>query len=222
MRSGLSGARKRFYFQPRKLYKGPTMKLRANESSKTYAPAPAGSHIATCTAVIDLGTQKSDFNGEIKHQRKVMISFELNEEAGLRDDGKRFTISKRYTASLHEKSALRKDLIAWRGRDFTAEELAGFELNNIAGKTCMVSVVHVERGGNTYANIVSIMSAPKGVTNPGASPAVTFSLEPGEFDAMTFESFGDKLRELIAASPEYQKVAGKAAAGAVDGEDESF
>jgi len=196
------------------------MKIKATES-KSYSPAPAGSHIATCTAVIDLGTQESNFNGEIKRQRKLMLTFELNEEAGLRDDGKRYAISKRYTASLHEKSSLRKDLIAWRGRDFTPAELEGFEVNNVAGKTCMISVAHVEKGGSTYANIVSIMGAPKGVTNPGASVAVTLSLEPSEFNAMAYEGLGDKLREIIAQSPEY-KALGKAAPAGVAADNEEF
>ena len=197
------------------------MKIKATES-KSYSPAPAGSHIATCTAVIDLGTQESNFNGEIKRQRKLMLTFELNEEAGLRDDGKRYAISKRYTASLHEKSSLRKDLIAWRGRDFTPAELEGFEVNNVAGKTCMISVAHVEKGGSTYANIVSIMGAPRGVTNPGASVAVTLSLEPSEFNAMVYEGLGDKLREIIAQSPEYKALGKAAPAGVVAEANEEF
>jgi hypothetical protein len=223
MRSRISGNRKRFYYQPRKSnFKENTMKIKATES-KTYSPAPAGSHIATCIAVIDMGTQQTDYNGEIKHQRKLMLTFELSEEAaGLRDDGKRFTISKRYTASLHEKSSLRKDLIAWRGRDFTPAELEGFEVNNVAGKTCMISVAHVENGGSTYANIVSIMGAPKGVTNPGASVAVTLSLEPSEFNALGYEALGDKLREIIAQSPEYKALGKAAPAGVVAEANEEF
>ena len=196
------------------------MKIKATES-KSYSPAPAGSHIATCNAVIDLGTQESNFNGEIKRQRKLMLTFELNEEAGLRDDGKRHAISKRYTASLHEKSSLRKDLIAWRGRDFSPAELEGFEVNNVAGKSCMISVAHVEKGGSTYANIVSIMGAPKGVTNPGASVAVTLSLEPSEFNAMAYEALGERMREIIAQAPEY-KALGKAAPAGVAADNEEF
>jgi len=222
MRSRISGNRKRFFYQPRKTtFKENTMKIKATES-KSYTPAPAGSHIATCTAVIDLGTQEVNFSGETKRQRKLMLTFELNEEAGLRDDGKRYAISKRYTASLHEKSSLRKDLIAWRGRDFTPAELEGFEVNNVAGKTCMISVAHVETGASTYANIVSIMGAPKGVTNPGASVAVTLSLEPSEFNALGYEALGDKLREIIAQSPEYQALGKAAPAGVVAEANEEF
>ena len=42
-------------------------------------------------------------------------------------DGKPFLVRRRYTASLHEKSALRKDLESWRGRAFTNVELDGFK-----------------------------------------------------------------------------------------------
>ena len=78
-----------------------------------FEPAPAGTHVAICYRVIDLGTQESVYNGEKKSARKVLISWELpNEEKA---DGKPFVISATYTWSMHEKSTLRKTLEAWRG-----------------------------------------------------------------------------------------------------------
>jgi hypothetical protein len=73
----------------------------------------------------------------------------------IRGAGKPFTVSKFYTASLGEKANLRADLKNWRGRDFTDEELAGFEAKNILGKPCMLSVVETESEGKTYSNIAN-------------------------------------------------------------------
>ena len=51
-------------------------------------------------------------------------------------------ISETYTNSLGEKANLRKMLENWRGRAFTQEEMDGFDLRNVLGKACMISVVH--------------------------------------------------------------------------------
>ena len=53
------------------------------------------------------------------------------------------TISPRYTASLNVKSVLRRDLSAWRGRDFTQAELEEFNLRNIVGAPCLLQVIHL-------------------------------------------------------------------------------
>ena len=46
MRSRISGNRKRFFYQPRKTTFKENMKIKET-ASKSYSPAPAGSHIAT-------------------------------------------------------------------------------------------------------------------------------------------------------------------------------
>jgi hypothetical protein len=73
-------------------------------------------------------------------------------------------ISKFYTRSLGDKANLRKDLESWRGAKFTEEEMLCFDLINILGKNCFLSVVHDSTtNGNTYANVATVMAPPKGV-----------------------------------------------------------
>ena len=43
------------------------------------------------------------------------------------------TINKSYTVSLHDKASLRKDLAAWRGKDFSDEEAKGFDVQYLEG-----------------------------------------------------------------------------------------
>jgi hypothetical protein len=133
-----------------------------------FQPAPAGVHSARCCDVRDLGMVKSSWQGVEKEAHKILVSWMISE---LREDGKPFLVSKRYTASLHEKAALRKELAAWRGRDFTEAELDGFDLDSVIGVAALLNVVHAKSqdGMKTYANVASIMPLPKGMKAPDVS-----------------------------------------------------
>lgn len=124
--------------------------------------APEGTHRSMCYMVVDLGMQPSNFGP--KH--KVMIGWELTDEP--MDDGRPFTVSARYTASLNEKANLRQHLEAWRGRKFTDEELAGFDVFNVLGVPCLVTVTHNhnQQSGKTYANVTSVTALPKSMQKP--------------------------------------------------------
>lgn len=170
-----------------------------------FAPPPAGTHVAVCYRLVDLGTQKIEFQGETKMQRKIMLSWELPDE--LMEDGRPFTVSKRYTLSSHEKATLRAHLEAWRGRAFTEAELdpanpAGFNIKNILGKGCLLSVVHNTKDGKTYANVGSLSKLLKNQTPPAPKNEILyFSLD--EFDPVAFDKLSDGIKKAISVSPEY-------------------
>lgn len=124
------------------------------KAGPSYKPAPAGVHGAVCCDVVDLGMLKMSFGGKAKEQHKVKIVWQIPE---LRDDGKRFTLQRQYTLSLHEKSTLRRDLESWRGKKFTEQELQGFDLEVLLEKPCMLNVIHEDKNGSTYANVSAIM-----------------------------------------------------------------
>ncbi len=117
-----------------------------------FVPAPDGVHNAVCVDEIDLGVVPSTFGP--KHMLKIV--WEIEE---LMENGKRFLVSKRYSASLHEKSSLHKDLKSWRGKAFTSEELKAFDLENVVGKPCQLVIVHAERDGSTFANVQTVAKA---------------------------------------------------------------
>ena len=116
--------------------------------------------------VVDLGIQHNDFNN--KDQEKVRLIFELpTERVQVDGEDKPRWLSKPYTASLHEKSTLRHDLDAWRGKPFTQEELAGFNLANVINAPCLLTVVNQEgKNGGTYAKIAGISKPMKGMEVP--------------------------------------------------------
>jgi hypothetical protein len=125
------------------------------KGTNDFVPAPEGLHPAACVDVIDRGQQQTPW-GE-KHQ--IALVWEL---AILMDDGRPFTVRKSYTASLHEKSNLHRDLKAWRGRAFTPQEMAGFDIENVLHKPCQLLVQHAEKDGIIYANVAAVMRAGPG------------------------------------------------------------
>ena len=184
---------------------------RAGESS-SFTPVPPGMHLARCYRIVDLGTQKSEYMGTVKHLSKVMLQFEVHseDEAGnplMTPRGEPMTISKNYTVSLSEMSTLRKDLTTWRGRDFTADELRGFELAKVLDQWAMISVTKsVGSNGKEYTNIANINPVPSnikkaGLPEPHNKPQL-FSID--EPDMEMFDTFSDSLQNKISSSPEWQ------------------
>ena len=133
------------------------------KSAGTFTPAPEGAHAAICVDVVDLGVMAVTYAGATKEQHKVEIIWQIDEA---RNDGKPFSVKKRYTLSLHEKAALRKDLESWRGRPFSDAECQGFDLEDLIGQGCMLNVVHNVTGSATFANVAAIMRLPKNTHPP--------------------------------------------------------
>lgn len=132
-----------------------------------------GVYTAISSSLIDLGVQVSEKYG--KSSRKFLIIWNiLNETIEVNGETLPRVLSKEYTMSLGEKSNLRKDLQAWRGKQFTAEELEGFNLLNILNKGCQLQILNIENNGKTYTNIASIMALPKGMTVEPLSATTVF------------------------------------------------
>lgn len=175
------------------------MGLNASNSGGSFEKAPIGVHIARCYRVIDLGTQTSNWQGQEKKAHKVLISWELLGESRM-TDGKPFSISSRYTVSLHPKAQLRSVLESWRGRPFSPEEESSFNLSNILGKYCLLNIVH----DGEYANVASIMPLVSGMAKPDPVNA-EFSWDLDNPDMGTFNTFSDNLKATIQKSPEWQQ-----------------
>ena len=121
-----------------------------------YENAPEGLHVATCCDTIDLGIVKTNFGD--KHMVKAVWQIEATDK-----NGKRFTVSKRWNASLDRRATLRKDLESWRGRKFTAAEEESFDFENVMGAPCQIQIVHNPAdGGKVYANVEAILPLAKG------------------------------------------------------------
>jgi hypothetical protein len=129
--------------------------------SADRAPAPTGVWQAVCVDVIDLGLVETSWQGETQSKPMLRIVWQIDETDA---HGARYTVSQRYTASLHEKARLRADLEAWRGRPFGESEVAAFDVESVLGANCLVNITHRanDKTGRTYANVASIMPLQKG------------------------------------------------------------
>lgn len=186
------------------------------KDSGDFVTVPPGMHLGRCYRIIDLGTQRSEYKGEEKYNQKVMIQFEVHGEDDKgqplqTSDGRPLSIAKSYTVTLSEKSNLRKDLQMWRGRDFTAEELRGFELKNILGAWAMLTVVHTESNGKVYSNIAGVGAVPASMKKTGLPQGVneTKLFEIEKPDMALFDTFSENLKKKIESSPEWQDRYGK-------------
>lgn len=177
----------------------------ADNGGGDFEQPPVGTCVARCIKIIDIGTQKGEYQGKATSKRQCIVGWELPNDCMSEGEhaGKPFNVSKFYTASLGEKANLRKDLQNWRGREFTEDELRGFESKNILGKACMLSLTQNDKG---KVRVTGVMALPKGMqVPPQVNPSVYFSLD--EYDAQVFESLSDGYKKMITASPEYQDVA---------------
>lgn len=173
-----------------------------NNSNKPFEQIPPGSYAARCYQIIDLGHQTVVWEGQAKVVAKVRITWELSEKMA---DGRPFSISQEYSASIGPKANLRKDLEAWRGRPFTTEELGNFSLENVLGAPCLLGVVHKpsKDGSKSFAIVNSIMALPKGMPCEELhNPAVKFDIN--NFNKEVFESLPEFIRTKILMSKEME------------------
>lgn len=194
-------------------------------SGGNFKRVPAGAYIGRCYSLIDLGTQLTSGQYGEKLQHKIQIGWELfgEDENGnpltIDVDGKEMpmTIKKSYTVSLHEKAGLRKDLAAWRGRDFTDEEAKAFDVSKLLGAYCMVNVTTSESNGKTYSNVAGLTPLPGALKN--SKPAAVHAnqiFDLDDPDMKLFSTFHEKLQEAIKRSPEWVQKNGKQFASGFD------
>jgi hypothetical protein len=119
-----------------------------DKGNADFKRIPVGSHVARCYLLVDMGEQLQDGKYGQTVQHKIRLGWEVfgEDETGepltVEYEGvqRQMTIGKTYTLSLNEKAGLRKDLTSWRGRDFSPEELVGFDITNILNIYCMLNI----------------------------------------------------------------------------------
>lgn len=180
--------------------------VRDNEGSGVK-PIEEGTYFAVCYGLIDVGDVYSE-NFD-KCTPKFSILWELTGAEPLHIDGKEVnrTVSKTYSKSLNPKSNLRKDLRAWRGREFTDEELKKFDMLNILGAPCQIQIVNATNNGKTYSNIAAIMNLPKGMPKPVPTiEQVYWDFEDHEIGDEAWERIPHWLQGIIKNNETYKYI----------------
>jgi hypothetical protein len=169
------------------------MIIKENESK--FTPVPGGLHPARCISLIDLGTQSDPLYG--RSVPKVMVMWELPDLPLESDPNKPMSIMKEYTQSMDPKATLRKHLHSWRGRDFSAEELKGFDLKAVLDKPCVLNVLQEQKpDGKIRSRVESVSPLPKSMkVGDRFHPITYYSITQGRDEG--FRSLPDWLREKI-------------------------
>lgn len=179
-------------------------------SSGDFTPTPAGQHLAVLTRLIDLGTQPGSqmfpkpkhkvlFGWEIPAQRITYVKDDVEHEGPV-------IHFERMTFSMHENAVMRQRLESWRGKPFEDADFGNFDMKNLLEVGALIQIAHEKKDNKVYANMQAIMLPPGGKDAwPKPEGEILYlSLDPDEFDEMTFSSLSDGLKATIERAPEYQ------------------
>lgn len=173
--------------------------------AKTSDPVPAGNHVARLYQILHLGTTHFQYMGEEKSSDKVRLTFELcNEKKVFKegDEAKPFSISREFGWTMGKKSKLRPFIEGMLGTTFNEETAYEFDAETLLGKACLLNVVHEEKNGNVYANILGASQLPKGMEAPAMVNAAKF-LDVNTATDAEIDALPEFLKEKMRASNEY-------------------
>lgn len=136
---------------------------------KSFDPVPAGSHVARLYQIIYIGTIPTTWKGQEKLSNKVRLGFELCNERKVFKEGepeRPYSISREFTFSMGAKGNLRPFVEGMRGVKMHDDEAYNLDFDEILGDACLLTVVHEEKEGNIYSNIMNSSPLPKGMEAP--------------------------------------------------------
>ncbi len=191
-----------------------------NTSPPLHRPAPSlrlqprplrpGTHLARCSALIDLGTHddpgfspSSRLPGSKSGaKRKILLTFTL-----FAQDGSTQRLSRQFTHSCDVRSSLSNFLTPWLGD--TWKNANGLRVSAIAETACLLviqpSTSTNAATGQPYLNITSASPLIPGITVPDLKwPATLFTLKAPNRSA--FQSLPAWIQSKIRASAEWQRL----------------
>jgi hypothetical protein len=183
--------------------------FKVKASSYESTPAPAGLHPLRCYGIYDVGTQKEEFEGHEKEQRKVVLSFELVGTRHAFDktkpkEKKPFSINQTVTASFGPRSKMRKWLKGMNGRDYDKKVKEISLVNELLDVPCQGQLVRNQ--DDTWTNIEALLPAAKGKTPELFNKTCVFTLDPENFDKEGYDALPGWIQEKIKASKEFGEI----------------
>ena len=185
--------------------------LLAEETGAGYELPPAGTWQGVCYSVIDLGTQKEEFEGTIKDAHKVRIGFEFSADTEDEEE-KIFTIHKEFTLSFGGRSKLRQFIDAWNGGEttMTEQEAKGFNVYSLLGKEASVNIVRKKSAkGKEYADIGGLSPRIKKLAlHERKNENTWLHLSDKYFNEEVFDKLPNFVKEKIQEGKEYRAMYG--------------
>lgn len=159
-----------------------------------------GIHNAVCCQLVDFGTHEKEWQGKIVGKvNKINLGFEFVDVNLESEDGGTYhpVWGVQMTNSLGKRANLRTLLEGWRGREFTDEELKGFDLDKLLGLSCQL-VIQPNTKGNP--KIAAIAKAP--AKYEGKRDLRSFWFDD-EFDGNLPDWIPEWMQEIIHESDEF-------------------
>lgn len=180
------------------------------EEAPNFSPAPAGIHIARCVTFIQLGTQKTEFEGKPgKDRQKIVLGFEIPGEPS-------YYIQNTYSLVLGETSTLSIHLEGWLGEKVNKD----FNLLTLLGKPCQVEIEHnpsTKDATKTTPKLIRILALEEAQEcPPQINPYKVLLFKKWNQDV--FDSLSDWMQKTIEASPEFKSMGLPMAAGNKEGQ----
>lgn len=180
--------------------------MKAPKPKSNYEAVPAGTHVARLYGIIHVGTNSFEFKGETKKSDKVRLTFELPgemREFGEDKEMKPMSISREFGFSMGKKSHLRPFVEGMLGVALHDEEAYAFDIEDLLGRCCLLSVAHTEKDGNTYSNINSASPLMKGMPEPtGINPTKVVDVNTATHEEI--EALPEFIRSKMKSSDEYR------------------
>jgi hypothetical protein len=144
------------------------MILKKGSGGADFVPHPE-TEAPVLGVIVDITPPKErtkTWEGKTQTVQEIKIVYETEVED---EEGKRFCLwSRGYRIDgkdpLHEKAALRGDLKKILGRDLTAKELEGFDVESLLGRVVKIMVEHEQTERGLFARIVLLKAAKEGET----------------------------------------------------------
>ena len=171
---------------------------------------PAGTHIAICYCVVDLGTHEITYPGQQPEDvRQILIIWELpncrmDSESDGQTTNKPRVKNKKYRFSSYKKANLAIHVTSWTGG--CGDD---FDYESLIGKPCQLSIVHekAKSSDTIYDNIGAVIQLPEGMPQPALeNPTIYYSMEEHGRDfpeSMSGENY-KWIREIIEKSAEFE------------------
>lgn len=188
------------------------MSLKAKRKpASDIPPLDGGTYMGVCVAVIDLGQQYKQYEKQKqgRYVEQCLFIFEIPSERVQVDgqDKPRWLSSKRFTVSLHERSALFQLLTSWRGKALSEAELdpagEGFDLMQMAGQGAMLSVSVNEKDDGSRSNkIEAVTGFPKGIAPPKPESEILV-FDADDPDMEVFAKLPEWIQDAIRKSTQF-------------------
>ena len=128
------------------------MGLNLKAESNDFEQLSSGESLGVCYRIVDLGTREEQYKDN-PPKKRTLIHVTWETKDNLMSDGRPFAIGRSYTASLNENATFYKDLVTWRGKPFSEEELKGFDVSKMLGAPANLHIEHNDEGKARIKNI---------------------------------------------------------------------